>query len=108
MNLSEYFENTEGMGILSTRRPPGQCRQPPSTPPRIVMDETTIAFIMRPRRSYQNIQANPKAAYMFIEKGPGYQGRRLYLEKCGEETDTEKVNLLRRSSPRLTKRRSPG
>ena len=53
---------------------------------------------MRPRKSYRNIQTNPKAAYLFVEKGPGYQGKRLYLEKTGEETDSNKINMLRRSS----------
>lgn len=96
MNLSEYFENTDGMGILSTADSLGNVDCAVYAAPH-VMDESTIAFIMRPRKSYQNIQSNPKAAYMFVEKGPGYQGKRLYLEKSAEETDPAKVNLLRRS-----------
>ncbi|MFZ9034425.1 MAG: pyridoxamine 5'-phosphate oxidase family protein, partial [Anaerohalosphaeraceae bacterium] len=36
--------------------------------------------------------------YMYIEKGPGYQGRRLYLEKTALEEDPETVNQFRRSS----------
>ena len=96
MNLNEYFENTDGMGILSTADSQGNVDCAIYATPH-VMDESTIAFIMRPRKSYHNIQSNSKAAYMFVEKGPGYQGKRLYLEKISEETDTEKVNLLRRS-----------
>lgn len=96
MNLSEYFENADGMGILSTADSQGNVDCAVYAAPH-VMDESTIAFIMRPRKSYQNIQSNPKAAYMFVEKGPGYQGKRLYLEKSSEETDPAKVNLLRRS-----------
>lgn len=96
MNLSQYFENTDGMGILSTADSQGNVDCAVYAAPH-VMDESTIAFIMRPRKSYQNIQSNPKAAYMFVEKGPGYQGKRLYLEKSAEESDPDKVNLLRRS-----------
>ncbi|MBL7214636.1 MAG: pyridoxamine 5'-phosphate oxidase family protein [Phycisphaerae bacterium] len=96
MNLNEYFENTDGMGILSTADHQGNVDCAIYATPH-VMDESTIAFIMRPRKSYQNIQSNPKAAYLFVEKGPGYQGKRLYLEKTGEEANPEKVNLLRRS-----------
>lgn len=96
MNLNDYFENTDGMGILATADGDGTVDCAVYATPH-VMEENTIAFIMRPRTSYRNLQDNPKAAYMFVEKGPGYQGKRLYLEKCGEEADAEQVNLLRRS-----------
>jgi hypothetical protein len=33
---------------------------------------------------------------MFIEKGPGYKGKRLYLTKLREETDPELIDSLRR------------
>jgi hypothetical protein len=97
MNLNEYFENAEGIGVLSTSDSEGNVDCAVYATPHMV-DESTIAFIMRPRRSYRNIQSNPKGAYLFVEKGPGYQGKRLYLEKTAEEADQEKVNLLRRSS----------
>jgi hypothetical protein len=96
MNLSDYFDNADGMGILSTADAQGNVDCAVYAAPHI-MDESTIALIMRPRQSYRNLQSNPKAAYMFVEKGPGYQGKRLYLEKTAEETDVDKVNLLRRS-----------
>jgi hypothetical protein len=53
---------------------------------------------MRPRLSYHNIRQNPKAVYMFIEKEPGYKGRRLYLEMSHVENNSEKVNRMRRKS----------
>lgn len=96
MDLNTYFEGNEGIGILSTAGPGGYVDSAVYAAPHI-MDESTIAFIMRPRRSYANIQNNPKAVYMFIEKGSGYKGKRVYLEKTSEETDPEKINLLRRS-----------
>lgn len=97
MNLNEYFENTEGMGILSTADSQGNVDCAVYATPH-VMDESTIALIMRPRKSYENLQSNPKAAYLYVEKGPGYQGKRLYLEKTKEEANQEEVNMLRRSS----------
>ena len=97
MNLKEYFENTEGLGILSTADVEGNIDSAIYATPH-VMDEETVAFIMRPRLSFENVQQNPKAAYLYIEKGPGYQGRRLYLEKTSEEKNPEYINQLRRSS----------
>ena len=96
MDLNEYFENMDGMGILSTADDQGNVNCAIYATPH-VMDESTIAFIMRPRKSYHNVQSNSKAAYMFVEKGPGYQGKRLYLEKISEEANSDKINLLRRS-----------
>lgn len=96
MSLREYFEGKDGIGVLSTADAAGQVDSAVYATPHVI-DEETVAFIMRPRRSYHNIGQNPNAAYLFIEKGPGYLGRRLSLEKTGEETDSDKVNLLRRS-----------
>jgi hypothetical protein len=97
MDLKDYFENTDGLGILSTADTDGSVDSAIYATPH-VMGEDTIAFIMRPRLSFNNIQQNPKAVYMYIEKGPGYQGRRLYLEKTGQENSPEQVSRLRRSS----------
>lgn len=96
LNLNEYFAKAEGTGVLATSDAAGNVDGAIYATPH-VMDETTVGFIMRPRRSLANVQQNPKAAYLFIEKGPGYKGVRLYLEKTGQEDDPKKVNLLRRS-----------
>lgn len=96
MNLNDYFSKTDGTGVLATSGAGGDVDAAIYATPH-VMDETTVGFIMRPRRSLANVQENPKAAYLFIEKGPGYKGVRLGLEKSGQEDDPQKVNLLRRS-----------
>ncbi len=96
MNLSQYFDDKEGIGILSTVDATGLVNSAVYAAPHVI-DEETIAFIMRPRRSLANIRQNPNAAYLFVEKGPGYQGKRLTVVKTHEETDSDKVNLLRRS-----------
>ncbi len=96
MNLNDYFTKAEGSGVLATSDAKGQVDAAVYATPH-VMDEATVGFIMRPRRSLANVQENPSAAYLFIEKVPGYKGVRLTLEKCGQEDDPKKVNLLRRS-----------
>jgi len=96
MDLKDYFETTDGMGILSTADGDGSVDSALYGRPH-VQDDGTLALIMRRRLSYENLQSNPKAVYMFIEKGPGYQGKRLYLEKVREEADPEKVQAARRS-----------
>ena len=60
------------------------------------LDETTVIFVMNERLTYKNLTSNPKAAYLFLEKGPGYRGKRLYLTKTKEETDVELIESMRR------------
>jgi hypothetical protein len=95
MNLSDYFENTEGTGILATADSEGNVDIAIYARPHVI-DETTIAFIMNERLSYRNLTSNPKAAYLFLEDAPGYKGKRLYLTKTKEETDSEVINAMRR------------
>ena len=66
-----------------------------------VIDEKTIAFVMKERLSHINLKTNPHAAYMFIEKGEGYTGKRLYLTKLREETNTSVVEMLRQKQPEI-------
>lgn len=96
MNLEDYFSKTEGTGVLATSGANGRVDAAIYGTPHI-MAEGQIGFIMRPRRSLANIRLNPKAVFMYIEKDAGYTGKRIYLEKSGEETDQKTVNLLRRS-----------
>jgi len=95
MTLSDYFENTDGTGILATSDSEGNIDIAIYARPHVI-DETTIAFIMNDRLSYRNITSNPKAAYLFLEDTPGYKGKRLYLRKTKEETDAELINSMRR------------
>ena len=96
MNLNEYFSSVEGTGILATSDAQGNVNTAVYATPHVI-DDNTISFIMRPRRSLANVQSNPKAAYLFLEEKAGYHGRRLTLEKCGQEDDMKKINMLRRS-----------
>jgi len=95
MKLSEYFENTDGIGALATADDKGNVDAGLYARPHCI-DETTVAFVMNERLSYKNLTSNPKAAYLFLEKGPGYKGKRLYLAKIREETDVELIESMRR------------
>jgi len=95
MTLSEYFEKTKGTGILATADSTGQVDTAVYARPHFV-DEQTVAFIMADRLSHKNLQSNAHAAYLFVEHGEGYKGRRLHLTKLDEETDPQKIQALRR------------
>ena len=97
MNQSDYFENTEGTGVLATSDRNGNVDVAIYARPHII-DEKTVAFIMNERLSYQNTTSNPKAAYLFLENCPGYKGKRLYLTKIKEETDKELIDSIRRKT----------
>ena len=98
MNLGEYFEKEEGLGVLSTAEASGHVDTAIYARPHVTDDET-VAFIMADRKSLHNLQSNPHAAYLFKTNGKGYTGLRLYLTKTGEEKNSERIrSLLRRKS----------
>ena len=94
MSLADYFKSIKGMGILATSDSDGSVDIAIYSRPYII-EEDTIAFSMLERLSYANIQSNPKAAYMFVESGEGYAGKRLYLNMTGEEKDPERIAEIR-------------
>lgn len=100
MNLSDYFKNVEGFGILATADDDGAIDLAIYAKPHVI-DETTIAFIMRERLTRKNLKSNPKAAYMFVEHGEGYAGKRLYLSKIREESNTSMVEMFRKKQPEI-------
>ncbi len=99
MELQSYFENTRGTGVLATADSEGNVDCAIYARPH-VMEDGSLAFIMRDRLSHKNLQSNSRAAYMFIEEGAGYKGKRLFLRKTGEEENSERIaSLQRRSYP---------
>ncbi|MFO8012456.1 MAG: pyridoxamine 5'-phosphate oxidase family protein [Phycisphaerae bacterium] len=103
MNLKDYFENRQGLGVLATADAEGKVDVAVYARPHVTDDET-VAFIMADRLSHANVQANPHAAYLFHEKGPGYEGVRLHLTKTGEETSPTKIQeVRRRTTPDICK-----
>ena len=100
MSLHDYFESVNGLGILATAASNGEADLAIYAKPHVI-DETTIAFIMRERLTHQNLKSNPRAAYMFVEQGEGYAGKRLYLTKIREETNTSLVEQFRKRQPEI-------
>jgi hypothetical protein len=102
MKLSEYFEKAKGIGVLATADAEGRVDVAIYVRPHFLdpNDDDTIAFIMTDRLSHANVQANPQAAYLFMEEGEDYVGKRLTLTKFKEETDPEKIQAVRRRNLR--------
>ncbi len=105
MSLTDYFENTEGVGVLATADSQGNVDLALYARPHVV-SEDEVEFIMSDRLSHDNVSANPHAAYLFLEQGEqggaqgygGYNGLRLYLTRTEEETDPQKIEEIRRES----------
>lgn len=95
MELSDYFQNTKGLGVLATADGEGVVDTAIYSRPHF-MEDGTLAFIMRDRLSHANLQSNPHASYLFVEAGQGYHGKRLVLRKVGEEKETERLYAMRR------------
>jgi hypothetical protein len=95
MDLKTYFEDTKGVGILSTADKDGHVDAAVYSRPHF-MEDGTIALIMNDRLTHHNLTSNPHAAYLFMEEGPGYKGKRLFLTKVREEEDTELLYTLKR------------
>lgn len=93
MSLSEYFDTTTGHGVLATADAAGKVNAAVYARPHF-SDENTVAFIMRERLTHENLQTNSHATYLFIQSGPGYKGKRLYLTKLREETDDELIKTI--------------
>lgn len=96
MDWARYFEKTQGTGVLATADEAGDVNLAIYARPHVI-EENLIAFIMRPRRTHQNLQSTIKAAYMFIENGLSHKGHRLYLSKVREEIDHTLIDQMRRS-----------
>jgi len=102
--LKDYFENTKGMGVMATADEEGKVNAAIYSRPHF-LEDGSIAFIMRDRLTHHNLQSNPYAAYLFVEEGSGYKGKRLYLRKIREEEDSERIQSLSR---REYKNEKPG
>lgn len=93
--LKEYFESTKGTGVLATADDSGKVDAAIYSRPHF-LEEGTLAFIMRDRLTHHNLQSNPHATFLFIEEGPGYNGKRLFLKKIREENNPELIQKIKR------------
>ena len=95
MNLKDYFEKTTGTGVLATADAEGRVDAAIYARPHM-LEDGTFAFIMLDRLTHKNLQSNPYATFLFMEKGEGYKGVRLFLKKLREDTDPELIESLSR------------
>ncbi len=98
MNIKQYFTDTEGVGVLSTADADGKVNSAIYSRPHL-LDDGYVSFIMRDRLTRNNLQHNPSAHFLFMEKERGFKGVRMYLEKVKEVEDKELIaELSRRTS----------
>jgi hypothetical protein len=95
MTLSEYFQNTQGRCVLATADAKGMVDLAIYSRPHVI-DEETVAFIMLDRLSHVNLQSNPHAAFLFMEAGEKYVGKRLMLTRIKEDEDQEVIERFRK------------
>ncbi|MFH1092978.1 MAG: pyridoxamine 5'-phosphate oxidase family protein [Candidatus Omnitrophota bacterium] len=95
MSLNEYFNNTEGIGILATSNSDGRVDTALYAKPHFI-DEKRCIFLMADKCSHINIKENPHASYIFIEKTGNYKGKRLSLTKTKEFVDEELASQIRK------------
>ena len=107
MDLKPYFDQAKGHGVLATADASGRVNLAIFARPH-VMEDNSLAFIMPHRLTHNNLQSNPQAAYLFLETGPGYKGKRLYLTKIREEQDTDLLYSLRRRTYPAEKEKQEG
>ena len=95
MTLKEYFNNTQGTGVLATADNEGRTDAAIYSRPHI-MDDGSLAFIMRERLSLNNLQSNPYATFLFMEQAAHLNGMRLFMKKTGEDTNEELISRTTR------------
>jgi len=99
MDIQEYFEKHTGSGILATADADGKVDAAVYAR-RHLENNATLAFSMCDRLSHHNLRSNPHAASIFLGKGQGYSGKRLYLTRMSEYIDPERIAALhRRTTP---------
>lgn len=94
MNIREYFEHTDGYGVLATASLSGRVDAALYAKPYFI-DDDTIAFIMADRLTHRNLDENPYASYLFMEDEQFLRGTRLYLTKKKQERNPELIDELR-------------
>jgi hypothetical protein len=95
MDIKEYFESVKGVGVLATADTEGRVDAALYARPHM-MDGEIVAFIMADRLTHSNVQSSPHAAYLFVENGGKYKGKRLFLTRIKEEKNSELLKSLRR------------
>ena len=106
--LKQYLEEISGTGVLSTADAGGKVDAAIYSTPH-VMNDGTVAFIMRERLTHENLRSNPYAVYLFMEDAPGHKGIRIFLKKTREDDNAELIASMTRRhlSPELDAQKGP-
>ena len=106
MKLSEYFEKTQGIGVLATTDASGRVNQALYSRPHFPDDDDdgdeSCSFIMSNRLSHDNVRHNPSASYLFIEKGEGLSITNRPLSSASSAVAVSKSSLELISDTSLT------
>jgi len=100
MDLVKYFDENNGVGILGTFQTDGAIDLALYAKP-VMVDENTIALVMKQRQSHENLKTYLQAAYLFLAEGSGYNGLRLHLTKLREESNRAMIAELRKKRPSM-------
>lgn len=87
--VMELFNKRPRIGTLSTANSKGEVNVAVFGSPQMI-DENTIVMGIGKNRSYQNLQENPKAAFIVMEPGKtlmDWKGVRVYLEAVAIESE---------------------
>jgi hypothetical protein len=93
MELRKYFQDHEGLGVLSTADRKAKVNAAVYAKPHVI-DQDRVAFIMADKLTRANVEENPSAVYLFKEEGPGYKGVRIYLKREAEYKDADFVQQV--------------
>jgi hypothetical protein len=95
MKLSDYFEKTQGQGVIAAGDSQGKVTIAVYAKPHFI-NQKTVAFIMADRLVHKNLESNPHCAYLFMESNNDQAGKRLYLTKTKEEEDRDLIDQMLR------------
>jgi general stress protein 26 len=99
MDLAKLFEEP-GIGVMATANRQGQVNSAVYARPHVI-DATTLVWGMTDRRTFANISENPRAAFLFKQSGPGFQGVRLGLELLRTEEQGEMLTRIQRNTDEI-------
>jgi hypothetical protein len=95
--VMELFNKRPRIGSLSTASSKGNVNVAIFGSPQMI-DESTVVMGIGKNRTFQNLQENPKAAFIVMEPGESpmeWKGARIYLEATGIETQGELLDRIK-------------
>jgi hypothetical protein len=95
--VMELFNQRPRIGSLSTAGSKGDVNVAIFGSPQMI-DKNTVVMGIGRNRTFQNLQENPKAAFIVMEPGESpmeWKGARVYLEVAGIETKGELLDQIK-------------